>query len=197
MLGMIARLVEQKGIDLVTRAADDLLKQPMQLVFLGEGDPQYHEKLRRLQERHPRQIGLYIGFDEPMAHLIEAGSDLYLMPSLFEPSGLNQLYSLRYGTPPIVRATGGLADTITDTNEETLAAGTATGFRFQAYTPAALLATIQRAADLHQNHPDQFERVILNGMKQDWSWAQSAVAYEELYQRLATERESKPVAIRA
>src|SRR5262245_2380107 len=137
MLGMVARLVDQKGVDLVVKAADDMLKLPVQLVILGEGDPGYHARLYAIKERYPAQVGLYIGFDEALAHKIEAGSDLYLMPSLFEPSGLNQLYSLRYGTPPIVRTTGGLADTIADTTEESLMSSEPTGFRFQAYTPHA------------------------------------------------------------
>src|SRR5262249_4176043 len=117
VLGMVARLVEQKGIDLVIKAADDLLKLPVQLVILGEGDPGYHPNVYAIREGYPRQVGLYVGFDETLAHMIEAASALSLMPSLFEPSGLNQLYSLRYGTPPIVRTTGGLADTIVDTTE--------------------------------------------------------------------------------
>src|SRR6476619_7503986 len=127
---MVARLVEQKGIDLVVKAADDMLKLPVQLVILGEGDPAYHARLYAIRERYPKQVGLYIGFEETLAHKIEAGADLYLMPSLFEPSALNQLYSLRYGTPPIVRTTGGLADTIVEASDANLEAGTASGFRF-------------------------------------------------------------------
>ena len=153
VLGMIARLVEQKGVDIVSRAADDLLRQDVQLIVLGEGDPEYHWKLSALRERYPLKLGLMIGFDEGLAHRIEAGADLYLMPSLFEPSGLNQLYSLRYGTPPIVRATGGLADTIVDATDANIDAGTASGFRFQAYTAQALLATIQRATDMYRQRP--------------------------------------------
>jgi starch synthase len=192
VLGMIARLVEQKGVDILCKAADELLHQDVQLVILGDGDPEYHWKLSGLRERYPLKVGLRIGFDEALAHRIEAGSDLYLMPSLYEPSGLNQLYSLRYGTPPVVRATGGLADTITDASEAHLEAGTATGFRFQAYTPQVLLGTIHRATEMYHHRPEQFLQVVRTGMRQDWSWDRSARAYEELYARLVAEREGRP-----
>jgi starch synthase len=194
VLGMVARLVEQKGIDLVVKAADDILKQPVQLVILGEGDPGYHAKLYAIRERYPNQVGLYVGFDETLAHMIEAGSDLYLMPSLFEPSGLNQLYSLRYGTPPIVRTTGGLADTIVDTTEESLLTGEPTGFRFQAYTPQALAATVRWATHLYHDRPDTFLRVVRNGMRADWSWDRSAAGYEQIYRRLVAERDGRRLA---
>ena len=189
LIGMIARLVEQKGVDLVAKAADEMLKLPVQLVILGDGDPTYISKLYAIRDRHPKNVGLYIGFDETLAHKIEAGSDLYLMPSLFEPSGLNQLYSLRYGTPPIVRTTGGLADTITDTTEETLLTGEPTGFRFQAYTPQALAGTVRWATHLYHDRPAVFQRVVRNGMLADWSWERAAAGYEKLYKRLVTERE--------
>ena len=188
VLGMIARLVEQKGVDIVSKAAEELLQQDVQLIILGEGDPEYHWKLSSLRERYPLKVGLMIGFDEGLAHRIEAGSDLYLMPSLFEPSGLNQLYSLRYGTPPIVRATGGLADTIVDASEANLDAGTATGFRFQAYTAQTLLATIQRAINMYHERPERFLHLIRCCMKQDWSWERSAKGYEEVYHRLVASK---------
>jgi starch synthase len=189
LLGMVARLVEQKGIDLVVKAADDMLKLPVQLVILGDGDPIYHTKLEAIRDRYPNQVGLYLGFDEKLAHQIEAGSDLYLMPSLFEPSGLNQLYSLRYGTPPIVRTTGGLADTIIDATEESLRASEPTGFRFQAYTPPALAGTVRWATHLYHDRPETFASIIRNGMRADWSWDRAAQSYEGIYHRLVTERE--------
>jgi starch synthase len=189
LLGMVARLVDQKGIDLVIKAADDMLKLPVQLVILGEGDPGYHAKLYAIRERYPKQVGLYIGFDEALAHKIESGSDLYLMPSLFEPSGLNQLYSLRYGTPPVVRTTGGLADTIADTTEETLVASEPTGFRFQAYTPHALAATVRWATHIYHDRPETFLRIVRNGMRADWSWDRAAAEYEKIYNRLVAERD--------
>jgi starch synthase len=186
LLGMVARLVEQKGIDLVS-GATDFLGRGAQLVVLGEGDPRYHRLLEALRRQFPRQVGLTFGFSEGLAHLIEAGSDAFLMPSLYEPSGLNQLYSMRYGTPPIVRATGGLADTVTDTDASTLAAGTATGFRFAAHTPAALAEAVRRALDLYHHRPDAWLQVVRNGMRQDWSWNRSAAEYEALYGKLKRE----------
>lgn len=194
LLGMVARLTEQKGVDLIVKAADDMLKLPVQLVILGEGDPGYHARLYAIRERYPKQVALHIGFDEDLAHKIEAGSDLYLMPSLFEPSGLNQLYSLRYGTPPIVRTTGGLADTIADTTEETLKTGEPTGFRFQAYTPQALAATVRWAVHLYHDRPETFLRIIRNGMIADWSWDRAAAGYEKIYQRLVNERDGRRLA---
>lgn len=194
LLGMVARLTEQKGIDLVEKAADDMLKLPVQIVILGEGDSNHHARLYAIRERYPKQVGLYIGFDETLAHKIEAGSDLYLMPSLFEPSGLNQLYSLRYGTPPVVRTTGGLADTIADTTEETLLSGQPTGFRFQAYTPQALAATVRWATHLYHDRPETFLRIVRNGMNADWSWDRAAAGYQKIFQRLMAERDGRRLA---
>jgi starch synthase len=186
LLAMIARLVDQKGVDLVVNSADAFLgsnnTSGTQLVVLGEGDPVYHRLLEDLRSRYPKRVGLTLAFDEKLAHHIEAGADIYLMPSQFEPSGLNQLYSLKYGTVPVVRTTGGLADTITDYSPQTLADGTATGFRFSAYTTAAFLGTLQRATDLY-GQPEQWLLLQRNGMKQDWSWDRSAAEYEKIYAR--------------
>jgi starch synthase len=182
VLGMVARLVEQKGIDLVCKAADMLLKdERVQLVILGEGDAIYHRILSELRSRFPDRLGVVFGFDEALAHQIEAGADMFLMPSQYEPAGLNQLYSLKYGTVPVVRATGGLADTITDTRPETLAARTATGFTFIAFTPAALLGAVERALDMYRNQPGAWLALMKNVMRQDWSWDRSAGEYEKLY----------------
>ncbi len=194
LLGMVARLTEQKGIDLIVKAADDMLKLPVQLAILGDGDPAYQARLYAIRERYPTQVALHFSFDELLAHKIEAGADLYLMPSLFEPSGLNQLYSLRYGTPPIVRTTGGLADTIADATEETLKAGAPTGFRFQAYTPQALAATVRWATHLYHDRPETFLQIIRNGMKADWSWDRAAAGYQKIYQRLVAERDGRRLA---
>jgi len=150
----------------------------------------YHHWLMDLQSKFPKQMALRLHFDGILAHRIEAGADLFLMPSLFEPCGLNQLYSLRYGTVPVVRATGGLIDTITDTNEDTLKNGTATGFKFQAYSVLALQEAIERALTLYTLEPEKFIELRQNGMRQDWSWERSAANYEELYQRLVTERDA-------
>lgn len=178
ILAMVSRLAEQKGLNLVVKAADTLLREDrVQMVFLGEGEPVYHRMLQDLQARYPRQIGLTLGFDEPLAHKIEAGADMFLMPSLFEPSGLSQLYSLKYGTPPVVRATGGLADTITDGS---------TGFTFLAPTSAALLEAIRRALRCYREQPEEWRRFQQTGMRQDWSWARSAAEYEKLYAQVVS-----------
>jgi starch synthase len=178
--------VDQKGLDLVVKAADALIAQDTQLVVLGEGDPAYQRALREVRDRHPRQVAVTFAQDEPLAHQIEAGADLFLMPSQYEPCGLSQLYSLKYGTVPVVRGTGGLADTVVDANPQTLAAGTATGFAFIPYTPAALLATVQRGLDLYRGQPERWLALIQNAMRQDWSWNRSAAEYEKLYRSLVT-----------
>jgi starch synthase len=188
LLAMVARLVEQKGIDLVLDAAEGILATGAQFVVLGEGHPSYHQRLRTLEERHPQQVAARIGFDEVLAHQIEAGADVFLMPSLYEPSGLNQLYSLKYGTVPVVRATGGLADTVTDTTPETLAARTATGFRFVPYAADALQQAVHRALALYRDQPDHWLQVVQNGMRQDWSWDRSAKQYEQVYASLIEAR---------
>jgi starch synthase len=184
LFGVVARLTDQKGADLIGGVLPGLLDRGYQMAILGEGDRKYHDMLSHLRNRYPGRLGLVLGFNEPLAHRIEAGADIFLMPSAYEPSGLNQLYSLRYGTPPVVRATGGLADTVTDTNEQTLADGTATGFRFAAHHPHALWETATRAAWMYQSDRTTWQRVMINGMKQDWSWDRSAAEYEALYQRL-------------
>jgi starch synthase len=185
LLGVVARLVEQKGVEVILRAAPDCLGRGAQLVVLGEGDPAYHRALQELQGRFADRMRLTLGFDEGLAHRIEAGADMFLMPSLYEPSGLNQLYSMRYGTPPVVRSTGGLADTVTDTTTQTLADRTATGFRFAAYSGEALAEAVRRALDLYENRPEAWRQVMVTGMRQDWSWDRSALEYEKLYFRLA------------
>jgi starch synthase len=181
LLAMIARLVEQKGIDLLGKIAEPLLQKGVQLVVLGDGEPAYHRMLSELHSRCPNQVGVAFTFDEVLAHQIEAGADIYLMPSQFEPAGLNQLYSLKYGTPPIVRATGGLADTITDCTPQTLAAERATGFAFVPYTPTAFQSAVQRALTMYHDAQDQWLLLMRNGMRQDWSWERSALEYEKLY----------------
>jgi starch synthase len=184
LLGMVSRLVDQKGLDLLGKAADELLRQGVQLVVLGVGDPVYHRMLLELRDRHPRRVGVTLSQDEKLAHLIEGGADVFLMPSQFEPCGLSQLYSLKYGTVPVVRRTGGLADTVVDATAQTLAAGTATGFGFIPYTPAAFLATVQRALELYRGRPERWLTLMQTGMRQDWSWDRSAAEYEKLYHKL-------------
>jgi starch synthase len=184
LLGLVSRLAEQKGINLLGRAAESFLQDDIQLVVLGEGEATYHRMLLDLRDRYPDRVGLTLGFDDPLAHQIEAGADIFLMPSRYEPSGLNQLYSLKYGTVPLVRATGGLADTITDCTPETLAAGTASGFTFLPFTPAALLETVQRAVEQYHHSACHWLQIRHTGMQQDWSWDRSAGEYERLYDRV-------------
>ena len=184
VLGIVSRLVDQKGFDLVGKTADAMLQQHTQLIVLGQGDPTYHKMLTALRNRYPQQVGVSFALDECLAHLIEAGADLFLMPSQYEPCGLNQLYSLKYGTVPVVRATGGLADTVTDATPETLQNGTATGFSFVPYTPAALLSAVTRGLDLYRHDPARWLALVQTGMRQDWSWDHSAAEYEKLYEQL-------------
>ncbi|QBQ54528.1 glycogen synthase GlgA [Nitrosococcus wardiae] len=183
LLGFVGRLVEQKGIDLILRALPELLSEKIQVVFLGQGDEDYENALRQLASRYPQQMGLSIHYDERLAHGIQAGADIFLMPSRFEPCGLTQLYALRYGTVPIVRCTGGLSDTVVDATEENLRRGRATGFIFTEPTPSRLLATIQRALTLY-NQRSLWRQLALTGMEQDFSWQASAKAYLNLYRRL-------------
>lgn len=184
LLGVVARLVSQKGIDLILSAAPGFLDLGCQMVFLGEGDPEYHNELLQFRDKHPEQVGVFLGYDEGLAHQIEGGADLFLMPSRYEPSGLNQLYSMKYGTPPVVRSTGGLADSVVGATQETLNAGTATGFSFGEYTANALYQTIKWAVTLYRDRPKDFQQVVRTAMKQDWSWDRSAGDYERLYLRV-------------
>jgi starch synthase len=177
VIGMVTRLAEQKGFDLIASALEPLLAQPIQLVLLGTGDREFEKLFKRLQTQRPGQVYVKTAFDPDLAQRIYAGSDTFLMPSRFEPCGLGQLISLRYGTVPIVRTVGGLADTVTDVSSKSQAAN---GFTFSAYTPEAMMATIQRAVDLY-SHKRAWKTVVVRGMKQDWSWSRSAKRYEALY----------------
>jgi len=183
VLGMIGRLVEQKGFDLVAEALDKLMEMDMQLVILGTGQPKFHALLTKMQAAHPDRIGVLLGFDDALAHQIEAGSDMFLMPSRFEPCGLNQLYSLKYGTVPIVSRTGGLVDTIADYTDATAANGAATGFSFEAGDAKAMLDSIARALKLYREAPDAWRKLQLRGMGQDWSWERSAREYVTVYEK--------------
>jgi starch synthase len=164
-----------------------LREQGAQLIVLGSGDSSLEDALRKARRAHPEDIGLHIGYDEPLAHQIEAGADAFLMPSRFEPCGLNQIYSLRYGTVPIVRRTGGLADTVVDTTAESLADKTATGFCFDAPTPSALWEAVERALD-HYRTPERWQQLMQTGMRQDFSWRRSAERYIALYKHVLRHR---------
>lgn len=183
VVGMIGRLFEQKGFDLVAQSIEEMLKRNIQLVILGTGREEFQKLLQRMQQAHPKKIAIAFAFDNGLAHTIEAGSDIFLMPSRYEPCGMNQLYSLAYGTPPLVRRTGGLADTVTDTTSETLAAGTASGFVFNDYTPGALLDCLDRALKIYFNEPQTWRKIQLTGMREDWSWNSSARKYVHVFER--------------
>jgi starch synthase len=184
LLGIVSRLASQKGLDLVLALAPKLLASKVQLVILGTGDAAYHDAFRALAKAHPKDIGVTLAYEEALAHKIEAGADFFLMPSQYEPCGLNQLYSLRYGTVPIVRATGGLADTVVDANPANLAAGAATGFRFVAFTAEALFEAIGRGLAMYRDDPESYRRLQATGMRQDWSWNRSAADYQDVYEEL-------------
>jgi starch synthase len=181
LLGLVGRLVEQKGIDWVLAAMPVLLAETdVRLVLLGSGQAAYEQKFVRLAQQHPQRVFVEIGYDEPLAHLIEAGADMFLMPSRFEPCGLNQMYSLRYGTPPIVFKTGGLADTVVDASEAALGNARANGFVFDTPNVAAFLDTLHRALELYRQ-PAQWRRLQQTGMRQSFDWSDSAGHYLSLY----------------
>jgi len=183
LLGHVGRLVEQKGLDLVIKLIPQLIKRRLQLVVLGTGQPALEKSLQQAALKYPDQIAVRVEYDEQLAHLIEAGADMFLMPSRFEPCGLNQIYSLRYGTPPIVRQTGGLADTVVDSDDCHRVAGSANGFSFQDITTAALLEGIDRALGCYAQ-PEAWASLQRNGMAADFSWTRSAEAYLALYDKI-------------
>ena len=173
LIGIVSRFASQKGFDLVEAIAPDLAEMDIAIAVLGSGDSRYEKMFRGMAEAHPEKFAVRVGYDNVLAHRIEAAADMFLMPSQYEPCGLNQMYSLRYGAVPIVRATGGLADTIDET----------TGFKFSEYTPEALLATIEEARAAWQDRDRWLER-MRRGMAKDFSWDVSAAAYQRLYRSL-------------
>jgi starch synthase len=185
LIGMISRMVDQKGFDLIAALAGELGTLDASFVVLGTGDARYQDLWRHLAAEFPDRIGARIGFDEPLAHLIEAGADIFLMPSRFEPCGLNQMYSLRYGTVPVVRRVGGLADTVTDQAAPSRARNASNGFAFDEHTPEALLKTLQRALALFQNQ-DAWRELQVAGMEANHSWDRSAGEYVKIYNRAAS-----------
>ena len=180
LIGVIGRLAEQKGVDLLLEALPEILVMDVQVAVLGSGRPDWEEALSRTARERPGRLGVRIGFDEGLTHRIEAGADLFLMPSRFEPCGLNQMYSLRYGTPPVVRAVGGLEDTVEDFDGW----NRGTGFKFRDYAPPALLLALRRALDAWRDRR-AWRGLVVRGMSQDFSWDRSARSYEALYQALA------------
>jgi starch synthase len=184
VIGMITRLVEQKGIDLVVEAAERLVAMKMKLVILGSGPPRWERPIRELAASNPKLVAVSLTFNDPLAHLIEAGSDMFLMPSRYEPCGLNQMYSLRYGTIPIVRATGGLADTVRDYDPAT---GRGNGFVFEEYTADAMVDAITRAIAAYQKK-SSWKKLMSEVMRADFSWARAAQKYVHAYERAAARR---------
>jgi starch synthase len=183
LFGVVSRLTHQKGLDLVAAIGDEIAALPAQLAVLGSGEKPLEAAFRDLAARHPGDVAVTIGYDEALAHRIEAGADIFLMPSRFEPCGLNQMYSLAYGTPPLVRATGGLADTVVNYSEAGLAAGDANGFVFADANLDAVLGTARWAAGLwHDN--DRWRKLQQNAMAGDYGWAGSAQHYLDLYRGL-------------
>ena len=180
VLGSVGRLTDQKGFDLLMGAAPELIRRGVRLVLLGSGEPQLEHAIRRLAAQHPGRAAAFVGYSEELAHKIEAGSDAYVMPSRFEPCGLNQMYSLAYGTPPIVRRVGGLADSVAGFDGHNLDRGN--GFVFESPSAHELAAEILRAQGLF-HHPGAWNRLIVNGMVQDFSWDRSAAAYDAVYRQ--------------
>ncbi|HUX90728.1 MAG TPA: glycogen synthase GlgA [Gallionellaceae bacterium] len=180
LFGLVSRFAHQKGLDIVLETAEKLIAMPAQLVILGSGDTEMQRAALSLAHHHSRKIAAYVGFDEGLSHLIEAGADIFLMPSRFEPCGLNQMYSQRYGTPPVVHATGGLIDTVIDCSAATLAQGTASGFVFDKMDATRLLDAAQRAVEVYRNKKS-WRALQEICMGKDYGWGTSAKAYQQIY----------------
>ena len=188
MIGMVSRLTDQKGFDLVARVMEELCEENVQFVVLGTGDPTYENMFRHYAEKYPEKVSAQICYSEELSHRIYAASDAFLMPSLFEPCGLSQLMSLRYGTLPIVRETGGLKDTVTPYNEEG-----GTGFRFTNYNAHEMLDTVRDAVNVYYNKKREWNKIVDRAMTKDYSWQASALQYQEMYDWLIGEKTEEAV----
>jgi len=184
LFGLVSRFTHQKGLDMVLEIAPQLIALPAQLVLLGTGDAGMQRTALELSHQYSGQISAYVGFDEGLSHLVEAGADIFLMPSRFEPCGLNQMYSQRYGTPPVVHATGGLIDSVVDCNKATLASGTASGFVFDSGMGTTGLWTAAKRAVATYHNKKTWQALQRNGMNKDFGWDKSATAYRDIYERL-------------
>lgn len=184
IVGIVSRLVDQKGFDLIAEVIEKIVSLKVQLVILGTGAEEYHKFFKKAAKDHPKNVAAFLKFDEELAHLIEAGSDMFLMPSRFEPCGLNQMYSLRYGTVPIVRKTGGLADTIVDFVQEP---DKGNGFVFEEYNSSAMLNALQNAVKAFSDSKN-WAKIQKRGMKADFSWQHSAENYVKVYQKLESKK---------
>jgi starch synthase len=195
LIGMISRLDKQKGFDLLEECLDDIMALNVQMVILGTGDPAYHEMLQEAAKKYPDRLAVFLMFNNPLAHQIEAGSDMFLMPSRFEPCGLNQLYSLKYGTIPIVRKVGGLADSIEDAATDAIRKGTATGFVFEPYKSPEMFAAIKRAVKMYRDKRDLWAKLTQSAMSKVFSWDASARAYQTLFQKVCEGRPADPAKV--
>ena len=181
VIGIISRLAIQKGFDIISEAMSELIKLNVQWIILGSGEPKYEDMFRSLSYNYPHKFGVYFGYNNELSHLIEAGSDMFLMPSSYEPCGLNQIYSLKYGTVPIVRKTGGLADTVHDWHEyDFLGDESGNGFSFNDYTGYALYTSVNRALEIYRNK-QLWCKIQINGMSAEYSWDTAALKYKNLY----------------
>ncbi|HRE39832.1 MAG TPA: glycogen synthase GlgA [Ignavibacteria bacterium] len=183
LIGIISRLVDQKGFDLILDAFDDIMKEKLQMIILGTGDEKYQKFLMKMKKKYNDKLIIHLGFDEDLAHKIEAGSDMYLMPSKFEPCGLNQMYSLKYGTVPIVRNTGGLSDTVTNYKDPKKG----NGFLFDKYDSKEMVKTIRTALEVYQDKKTWYN-IMKNGMALDFSWNISAKKYMELFKQICNKK---------
>jgi starch synthase len=185
LFGVVSRLAHQKGIDLITEVIPLWVeKHGVQFCLLGKGDRNLESRLSALADQYPQNVAVRFEFSDELSHKIEAGADMFIMPSRYEPCGLNQMYSQIYGTVPLVRDTGGLADTVVDLNDDTLDRNTATGFTFASDDVHGLNTTIWRALDVYWHRKDVWNILIKNGMRQDWSWTKSAMQYVRFYEKL-------------
>lgn len=184
VIGIVSRFAAQKGFDLIAEVAEDLVRLPVIFTILGSGDKEYQDLFIKLNRQSPEKFALKVAYDNVLAHKIEAGADMFLMPSRYEPSGLNQMYSMKYGTVPIVRATGGLDDSIEPWDR---ASGKGTGFKFSPYSGAVLLATVHDALQAFKDK-ESWRKLMLNGMKKDFSWTASAREYVRVYEKLVPPR---------
>ncbi|HVZ16757.1 MAG TPA: glycosyltransferase, partial [Terriglobales bacterium] len=180
VIGIVSRFAAQKGFDLLSQIADRLATEDLVMTVLGTGDKDYEDLLKRLHRMFPNKVAVKVAYDNGLAHKIEAGADMFLMPSHYEPCGLNQIYSMRYGTVPIVRATGGLDDTVESWDPKT---GRGTGFKFSEYNGDALLASI-RTALLAFRDREGWKKLMRNGMSREYSWSSSAREYVKVYERV-------------
>jgi starch synthase len=190
VIGIVSRFAGQKGFDLIEQIATDLLAEDLAIAALGAGEAKYEKLFRDLAKAYPSKFSVRVAYDNNLAHKIEAGADMFLMPSRYEPCGLNQIYSLKYGTVPVVRATGGLDDTIDAFDQST---GRGTGFKFQAYDGLALLGAIRRSLSIFRDEPAVWRRIQLNGMAKDFSWQVSAIEYAKLYEAACKSRNQMTV----